>query len=271
MMHEPTRVTSSKNPRLKQLAKLQTRRGRKQTGLTIVYGRREIARAWAGGIVFEQLLMSEDCAGREDTSWLEQLRGGGTELVTLPADLLASFSFGDRHDGCLAVVRMPDTNLEGLKLPPVPCVAIVERVEKPGNLGAILRSADGAGISAVVVADPVTDLMNPNVIRASMGTVFTVPNCVATHEQLTAWIRRLKLQVVATRVDAEQLYYDVDLTLPTAIVLGSEADGLDETWKQIGESSVRLPMFGVADSLNVSATAAVMFYEVLRQRHIDAR
>ncbi len=261
-----TAITSDKNPRLKQLAKLRTRRGRKQSGRTLVYGRREIRRAAESDYPLEQLWIAEEHAERFEREWLEERRACGTQLFTLPRRLLEPLSFGDRDDGCVAVVAVHTRSLDRLPLPPNPCVAIVEQLEKPGNLGAILRSADGAGISAVIVADPVTDIMNPNVIRASMGTVFTVPHCTATREEIAPWIRQHSLQIVATRVDAAKLYYEADLTGPTAIILGSEACGLEGDWRELGEQSVRLPMFGVSDSLNVSATAAVMFYEVFRQR-----
>ena len=267
----PTSIRSARNPRLKQLSRLQTRRARKASGRTLVYGRREITRAAEAAIPMHELWVAEEAWNHFDASWVKQLCESGTHVFTVPESLLQPLTYGDRQDGCVAVVSMPETKLHELVLPENPCVAIVERVEKPGNLGAIFRSADGAGIAAIVLVDPVTDVSNPNVIRASMGTVFTVPHCTITREEVAAWVRQLGLQLVATRVDATDLYYEVDLTRPTAVVLGSEAAGLDDQWRSLGERSVRLPMFGIADSLNVSATAAVIFYEVLRQRSVKER
>jgi RNA methyltransferase, TrmH family len=145
-------------------------------------------------------------------------------------------------------------------------VAVLEGVEKPGNLGAVLRSADAAGVSAVVVADGRTDLYNPNAIRASLGTIFTMPVCEAASGEVLAWLRRRQFQIVAARVGGSVPYTDVDYRGPTAIVLGGEAPGLSPLWTGEGISAVHLPMLGAADSLNVSVAAAVLFYEALRQR-----
>ena len=258
-------IASSKNPRLKNLAKLRQRRHRKKTGQTIVYGAREIGRAIEAGAKVEELFISSD-EYPTHLSWVASLPQDGVAVLSVAHNLLRPYLFGERNDGCLAIAHIPNWQLEDLKMPACPSVAIVEHVEKPGNLGAILRSADGAGMSAVIVADPATDLMNPNVIRASMGTIFSVPCCTASVEDVVAWVAAQQLQVVTACVDAEQLYHEIDFTLPTAVVLGSEANGLGPHWETARERPVKLPMFGIADSLNVSATAAVLFYEVLRQR-----
>jgi len=270
MIHEAIQIESAKNARLKQLKKLRQRRFRRKYGRTIVDGKREIVRAVEAGVRVEELFLSSDTFDAEDSNWLAQLQSQGTLVFRVSPELLLPYLFGERDEGCVAVTEIPHWRLEDLKLPKQPCVAVVERVEKPGNLGAILRSADGAGLAAVIVADPATDLMNPNVIRASMGTVFSVPTCTASIDDVLAWIGANELQVVSTRVEATNLYHEIDLTVATAIVLGNEADGLGERWQGASETAVRLPMFGVADSLNVSATAAVLFYEVMRQRSLAA-
>jgi TrmH family RNA methyltransferase len=156
--------------------------------------------------------------------------------------------------------------LEDLVLPPEPLIAVVEGVEKPGNLGAILRTADGAGLHAVIVAESATDLFNPNIIRASVGTVFAVPVSVASSGEVLTWLQARQIAVVAARVDGSVDYTDADYRGAVAIALGSEARGLSGAWAELARASVRVPMLGVADSLNVSATAAVLFYEALRQR-----
>jgi RNA methyltransferase, TrmH family len=151
-----------------------------------------------------------------------------------------------------------------------PLIAVLEGVEKPGNVGAVLRSADAAGVSAVIVADGRTDLFNPNAIRASIGTIFTVPVCEAASGETLAWLRERRFQIVAARVDGSVCYTKVDYRRPTAIVLGGEAPGLSAVWSGNDFAAVHLPMLGAADSLNVSVTAAVLFYEALRQREPTA-
>jgi TrmH family RNA methyltransferase len=165
------------------------------------------------------------------------------------------------------VARPPQTTLDDLRLPACPLVAVLEGVEKPGNVGAVLRSADAAGVSALIVADGGTDLYNPNTIRASLGTIFSMPVRAAPAPNVRDWLSSRQIPIFAARVDATTSYTDVDFTGPAAIVLGSEAAGLSQVWTA-GVTPIRLPMHGAADSLNVSATAAVLFYEVLRQREI---
>jgi TrmH family RNA methyltransferase len=159
--------------------------------------------------------------------------------------------------------------LDDLDLTDEPLVVVVEGVEKPGNLGAVLRSADGAGADALIAASPRTDLMNPNAIRASAGTIFSLPIAAAPTDEVIGWLRARSISIVATLVDAETLYTDTDLTGGVAIAFGSEADGLTAGWRAADIATVRLPMRGIADSLNVSVSAAVVLYEARRQR--DAR
>ncbi len=163
---------------------------------------------------------------------------------------------------------MPDVSLGALHLPGDPLVIVLEGVEKPGNLGAVLRSADGAGADAVIVADPRTDLFNPNAVRASLGSIFTVPLAAGSSTEVRNHLAAAGLRVVAARVDGAITYTEVDLRGPLAIVLGSEADGLTGAWADEGVVAVRLPMLGVADSLNVSIAAAVLLYEARRQRGV---
>jgi TrmH family RNA methyltransferase len=171
----------------------------------------------------------------------------------------------------VAVVRTPPTDLARLAPGEESLVVVVEAVEKPGNLGAILRTADGAGVDAVIAADPRTDLFNPNAIRASLGTVFTRPVAAAPTAEVLAWLADRGIRPVAARVDAERPYTDADLRGPVALVLGSEAEGLREAWDDAGVEPVRIPMHGTADSLNVSVAAAVLLYEAVRQRTAGPR
>jgi TrmH family RNA methyltransferase len=192
----------------------------------------------------------------------ELLRG---RLIEVSARAFERLAYGDRADGIVLVVRSPGTVLADLRLPEGPLVVVTEDVEKPGNLGAILRSADAVGAHAVITARG-TDLFNPNVVRASVGTVFSVPLASAPARDVATWLRERGLRIVASRVDAAQLHVDTDLTGPLAIVLGSEANGLSDAWRGPDVHGVRLPMLGGADSLNVSAAAAVLLYEAWRQR-----
>jgi TrmH family RNA methyltransferase len=246
---------------------LRDRRDRERTGLTVVDGAREIGRALAASVEVTALYICEaQATGADARAAIEAAGRAGVELVRVNDRVMERLAFGERADGVVAVVRPPVHRLDDLTLPPEPLVAVIEGVEKPGNLGAILRSADGAGLDAVIAADPRTDLFNPNAIRASLGTIFAVPIAAADSAAIRAWADVRGLRMVAARVDGTVEFGEVDLTGPVAIVLGSEAAGLTNSWAGDGVIGVRLPMRGIADSLNVAATAAVLFYEALRQR-----
>jgi TrmH family RNA methyltransferase len=269
-MTTPSELTSTANPRIKAVVRLRDRRERDATGLALVDGIREIARALDAGVeVVEAFVALSLAAGPEAAALVARLRAEDHPMTTVSEPVLARIAFGDRTDGIVIVIRMPRPGLADIvppAAPAAPFVAVIEGVEKPGNLGAILRSADGAGIDAVVVADPLTDLANPNVIRASLGTVFGRPVVSASTADTLAWLRGAGLTIVAARVDGSIDYAAQDFRGPVAIVLGAEAPGLSEAWHAPDVRAVRLPMHGVADSLNVSAAAAVLFYEARRQR-----
>jgi TrmH family RNA methyltransferase len=180
--------------------------------------------------------------------------------------VLARVAFGQRSDGVVAIVGTPVTALADLVLRPDPLVVVVEAIEKPGNLGAIIRTADGAGADAVIAAEPRTDLFNPNAIRASLGTIFALPVVAAPATETIDWLAAHGIRPVAARVDAPAAYTDIDLRGPLAIVLGSEAGGLSDAWTEARVQPVAIPMHGTADSLNVSIAAAVLLYEARRQR-----
>jgi TrmH family RNA methyltransferase len=265
-MPSPT-LASPSNPRIKAVARLRDRRERESTGLTVVDGAREVRRALESGVDAVEAFVCEPLlAGEDARAALDLLRDRHVLLTTTTEPAFAKIAFGDRAEGLIAVVRSPTMRLEDLTLPADPLLVVVEGVEKPGNIGAILRSADGAGADAVIAASPRTDLANPNVIRASAGSFFAVPTAAATTADVIDWLRERRIRIVAARVDAEESYVDTDLTGPLAIVLGSEAAGLTDAWRTAHAAPVRLPMHGVADSLNVSVAAAVLLYEARRQR-----
>jgi TrmH family RNA methyltransferase len=270
--HRPSILTSFANPRIRAAVALRDRRERERTGLTLVDGSRELRRALDAGVdVVEAFVCEPLLAGPDARAALDLLRAGAAPVQATSEPVFAKLAFGERAEGLLAVVRIPSTALEAVTVPPDPLVLVIEGVEKPGNVGAVLRSADGAGVDAVIAASPRTDLFNPNAIRASAGTVFTVPLGAAATPEVLAWLRVNHVRIVAARVEAERLYTEIDLTGRVALVLGAETDGLTDAWTDGDIEAIRLPMLGVADSLNVSVTAAILAYEARRQRGIPPR
>lgn len=268
-MTSPTRpiLTSTANPRIRAATALRERRARDLAGLTIVDGARELRRAIDAGATVQEAFICEPLLGGPDArAALDQLRARGTAIQSVSETVLARLAFGDRAEGMVAVVRIPSLELAELVLPPDPLIVVIEGVEKPGNVGAVLRSVDGSGADALVAADARTDLFNPNAIRASSGTIFSVPLAAASTRITLAWLHGIGVRIIAARVDADRLYTAADLTGPLAIVLGAEADGLSGAWTGPNVEAVRLPMLGVADSLNISVSAAVLLYEARRQR-----
>lgn len=259
------KITSRHNPRLKQAAKLRDSRERRKTGRLLVDGARETLRALAAGVEPVEAFVDEARPTERTAEALAELTRRGVEIFPTASDAFAKLAYGDRADGVILVATAPVRGLGDLVLPDAPLIAVLEAVEKPGNLGAILRTADGAGVDAVIVADPRVDLFNPNAIRASVGAVFREGIAVTTSEQARAWLTEQGLPVYATRPEAEASYATADFAAGCAIVLGSEAEGLSPEWDRVARG-VSLPMHGVADSLNVSAAAAVLFYEARRQR-----
>jgi TrmH family RNA methyltransferase len=263
--HEPE-ITSPRNPRVRAAAALRERRTRDEQGLTLVDGTRELARAIAGGARVVDVFAVLDELPPDAVPVVDAARRAGASIVPVSAGVLDRLAFGDRAEGVVATVAVPGLALAALELPADPLVVVLEGLEKPGNLGAVLRSADGAGADAMIAADPRTDLFNPNAIRSSLGTIFAVPLAAGSGPEVRARLAAASVRLVTARVDAGTLYTDVDLRGPVAIVLGSEAEGLTGSWDGPDVVAVRLPMAGVADSLNVSVAAAVLLYEARRQR-----
>ncbi len=264
--HAPT-LASPSNPRIRAAARLRDRRERDATGLTLVDGAREVRRALDAGVeVVEAFICESLLAGEDARAVIDALSAGRSPVTSTTEAAIAKLAFGDRSEGIVAVIRPPSRSLAGLALPDDPLVVVVEGVEKPGNVGAVLRSADGAGADAVIAADPRTDLANPNVIRASAGTYFSVPTVAARTAETIAWLRAQGLRMVSARVDGAAEYSEADLTGPLALVLGSEAEGLTDAWHAPDIEAIRIPMLGAADSLNISVSAAILLYESRRQR-----
>jgi TrmH family RNA methyltransferase len=265
------RITSPANARVKAAVRLRDRRARERTGLTLVDGARELLRALAAGAAIREVFACPELAGSDDAALvLSRLEEHDIEPLLVSPPVLAKLAFGERSEGLVAIVEVPATTLSGLRLGPDPLVLVAEGIEKPGNLGAILRTADGAGADAVVAASPRTDLFNPNAVRASLGTIFAVPIAAAPTAHVVDWLRARGLRIIAANPAADRLATDADLTGPLAIIVGAEAEGLGSAWTESDVESVRLPMLGVADSLNVAAAAAILLYEARRQRGLPA-
>jgi TrmH family RNA methyltransferase len=263
-------ITSPHNPRLKAAIKLRDRRARESTGRFLIDGLREIERAAQSGIIIEEAFVKEDAESPGAAALASHLQESGATVLTTASVPFEKLAFGNRDEGVVAVAQTPRLSLGALKLPPNPLIAVLEGIEKPGNIGAVLRTADAAGVSAVILADCVTDLYNPNAIRASLGAIFTVRACAASAQETLAWLKQHGLAIFAARVDGAADYASASYRGPSAIVLGSEAQGLSEGWNGPDVMPIALPMQGIVDSLNVSATAAVLFYEAARQRQQTA-
>lgn len=267
-MRSPVGITSIRNEKIQGIALLSKRRERERTGLVVIEGIREIERALAGGVSIVEAFRCPgvETGGDESARLLERLDGANVPVTTVARAVFAKIAYREGSGGIVAVARKPARTLEDLPGGRAPLYLVVDGVEKPGNLGALLRSADGAGVDGVLVSDPATDAYNPNAIRASLGTIFTVPLAVASAAEAIRWLRRRGAAIVAASPDAETTYTAVDLARGTAVVVGSEDRGLRPEWIAASDDAVRIPMRGAADSLNVSAAATIILYEALRQR-----
>jgi len=267
-MVPPERITSLQNPRVKTLVRLRERRERDDAGRFLIEGYREVRRALEKGIRLEELYFGPDWfLGENEPALIDQAQTAGAQLFELSKEAFAKVSYRDRPDGLLAVAPQWRRGLGDLALGPHPFLLVVESIEKPGNLGTILRSADAAGVDAVIVCDAVTDIFNPNVVRSSTGVLFSVPVVVADSATVLAWLKEKGVRVVATTPDAPHVYTRVDLGGPLAMVMGSEQYGLSEFWLKESHQLVRIPMAGQADSLNVAMATIITLFEAVRQRN----
>jgi RNA methyltransferase, TrmH family len=260
-------VESPANPRVRSLVALRRRRDRERAGVVVVEGYEELATALASGARPRSLYYCPALVGdRARLGLLDRVEGTGAELVELSRPAFERASYREGPDGWLALVPMVPTGLDRLDLPADPLVLVCESVEKPGNLGAMLRTADAAGVAAVVAAAAVTDWGNPNVVRASKGALFAVPVADAPTGEVVAWLRARGVAIVAATPDAGVPFVAPDLTGGVAVVVGAERRGLSPAWLDQADARVRIPMFGRVNSLNVATAAALVVYEALRQR-----
>ncbi len=260
-------ITSLQNPRVKHAVKLRKRAAREGAGTIVIEGYRELMRARANGIRPTSLFYCpEYFQGENEPALIADCRAVGAECWACTPGVFMKMAYRDRPEGLLALAPFRPRPLAELVLPPAPLLLVAEQIEKPGNLGTMLRSADAAGVDAVVVCDRCTDCLNPNVVRASIGTLFAVPVAEATTPDLQAWLQARDIQVVAATPHAGRNYTDVDYTQGTAILVGAEQFGLSAHWLAAARHQVCIPMRGQCDSLNVAAAATILLYEAVRQR-----
>ena len=259
------RITSAQNPKVKDLLALQEKsRLRRERGLFVVEGRREIGHCLDAGFEPDTLFVCPEIFGGEDLSGL--LQGKECRLFHVSRDAYGKIAYREGTEGVVAEVKYKERSLDDIKLGENPLVVVLESVEKPGNLGAVLRSADAAGADAVIVCDPLTDLFNPNLIRASIGAVFSRQVAAAGSEETISWLKSKGIRILTAQLQDSDLYYDADMKSPVAIVMGTESTGLTDCWREAADAHIRIPMLGELDSLNVSVSAAVLLFEAVRQR-----
>ncbi|MCR5887156.1 RNA methyltransferase [Hymenobacter sp. J193] len=265
----PDPITSPQNPRIKNLLRLQQKSSeRRAQGLTIIEGLRELTIARGAGVAVPAVFVCPELAGPERQAQLRELfADGGTEWFPVSKAVFEKVAYREGSDGVLALARPPQLSLDDLQLPAAPLLLVLEAVEKPGNLGAILRTADAARATAVIVCDPRTDLFNPNAIRSSIGCSFTVPTVATTREALLSWCRLRGIRTYAAALTEQAVAYtSCDFRGSTALVMGTEADGLTPELMQACDQTIIIPMRGAIDSLNVSTATAILTFEAVRQR-----
>ncbi len=266
-MKPAVQITSTQNPRVKNVLKLNKRADRDEQGLLLVEGYRELKRALDNGWMPRELYFCRDLfLGSNEDELLRCSAERGASLFDCSETVLRKLSYRDRPEGLLAVGPQIRYSLADITFRSVPFLVVAEAVEKPGNLGTILRSADAAGVDGMLVCDRCTDISNPNVVRASIGTLFSVKVVEASTDDALAWLRARHIQIVSATPHADMLYTEADLAQPVSIVVGSEQYGLSTRWMNEADIKVRIPMLGQADSLNVASATTILLYEVVRQR-----
>ena len=250
-------ITSTQNPKVKRLLQIQQKsQQRRKEGVFVVEGRRELDHCVEAGYEVESIFSLTPTPSPK----------GEGNYFTVSKNVYERIAYRGSTEGVIAIMKAKEHRLEDLQLPENPLIVVLESVEKPGNLGAVLRSADAAQADAVIVCDPLTDLYNPNLIRSSIGAIFTVPTVACTSEECIAFLKQHNIQILTAQLQDSRLYYDTPMTQGTAIVMGTESTGLTNQWRQAADAHIRIPMLGRLDSLNVSVSAAILLFEAVRQR-----
>ncbi len=257
-------ITSPQNQKIKDLVKLRESKHRRLTGLFVLEGARELGRALASGFILKTMYVCHELLSVEAKDLLVGL--DDRLKLNITAEVFAKAAMREGSDGLVGVFDQKSWSLADLSLGADPFLLVLEDIEKPGNFGALARSADGAGVDAVIILDPKADIYNPNALRASVGALFSRPLVVCGHEEFVSFCEQRKIKILTASPFAEKFHFQADLCGPLAIVLGSEAWGLSNAWTRLENVPVKIPMRGIADSLNVSVAGAVILYEALRQR-----
>jgi TrmH family RNA methyltransferase len=266
----PLVISSLQNPRVKAVVGLRQRSDRDERGEMLIEGYRELKRALDNDYLPKAVFFCPALfMGSNEPALIERCRAVKAEIVECTAPVFEKMSYRDRPEGLLAVGPQIRRSLADLKLPPNPLIVVAESIEKPGNLGTILRTSDAAGVHAVIVCDRCTDINNPNVVRSSIGTLFSLPVVEASTEETLAWLHTNHIHILAATPHTDFEYYSMDLRPGTAIVVGTEQYGLSEEWMKAADLKVRIPMLGQADSLNVAAATTILLYEAVRQRRTN--
>ena len=266
-------ITSAQNPKIKDLLALQEKsKERRKKGLFVVEGRRELLHCIESGFEPYTLFICRDIISDKDLDIIvnsieERFSGLSVQIIEIPQHLYDKVAYRGGTEGVIAELKCREMDLESLRLKENPLVVVLESVEKPGNLGAVLRSADASGVDAVIVCDPLTDMYNPNLIRSSIGAIFTVPVAAATSEDTIKWLKSNGIKIYTAQLQDSEWYYDTDMKGGTAIVMGTEATGLTDAWRKAADAHIKIPMLGRLDSLNVSVSAAILMFEAVRQRN----
>lgn len=267
-----TEITSAQNPRLKSFVRLMEKsRERRETRLFLVEGFREILRCIESGYTVDSLIFNAGRAEEEQLSILEKRLSRETKYYSLKDELYSRLAYREGTENFIAAVkerRLALSEIVFKKENPFPLILVMESVEKPGNIGALLRTADACNADAVIICDPLTDLYNPNLIRASVGALFNLQVATCDSSRAIDWLKANDIRIFTAQLQDSQLYYNANMAQPCAIVMGSEADGLSPIWRKAADARIRIPMLGISDSLNVSVSAAVLCYEAIRQRNI---
>lgn len=257
-------ITSLQNNKIKKVVKLRDRKARDESDLFLIEGYRELLRAVEMQVSIEEFYFCPDFfLGTNERSLIERSKAFSFECTK---EVFQKISYRDRPDGLLAIAKQKHLSLQDIKMTPTPFFIAAEAIEKPGNLGTILRSSDSAGVDALILCDKCTDLYNPNTVRASVGTLFTVPVVESTSEESIAWLKANGIKILAATPSGTQNHFDVDLKGPICIAVGTEQLGLSPKWMEAADIKVKIPMMGVADSLNVAMATTILLHEVLRQR-----
>ena len=268
-------ISSAQNPRIKHLLALQQKSAlRREEGLFVVEGKRELEHCISAGMQVESIYcLDQDEVLSQLTKFKVQCSMFNGQLTSVTPNVYERIAYRGSTEGIIAVIRTPQPltlesllQQKGRGVNGKPLFVILESVEKPGNLGAVLRSADAAQATGVIVCDPLTDLYNPNLIRSSIGAIFTVPTVVCTSEECIAFLKQHGIQILTAQLQDSHLYYDTPMVEPTAIVMGTESTGLTPIWRKAANAHIRIPMLGQLDSLNVSVSAAILLFEAVRQR-----